>query len=122
MKTIETITEMCMAGRAADYRAEREKLLETVSTLEAIYADTIELTPADTVARFKEAVGEELARATVATLINRSAWDGRISQRSKTWAEGVTEAWDEQAAVRMGVYTNRVHMAHLDQIAREMTK
>lgn len=49
MKTMKNITELLEAGRAADYRAVREELRETVSTLEAIYSDTIELTPADTV-------------------------------------------------------------------------
>lgn len=122
MKTMKNITELLEAGRAADYRAVREELRETVSTLEAIYSETIELTPADTVARFKEAVGEELAQTAIATLVNKSAWDGRISQKSKTWAEGIAGAWDEEAAQRMGIYTNRIHMSHLDQIAREMTK
>ena len=122
MKTVKTITELCEAGRAAEYRAEREKLLETVSTLEAIYSDTRELTPAETVARFKETVGAELAQIAVATLINRSAWDGRISRRSAAWAESITGAWDEEAAQRMGIYTNKIHMAHLEQIAQEMRK
>lgn len=92
----------------------KRELREAVTALEAAYSETRELTPADTVNRFKEAVGEELAKATVATLIKRSSWDGRISRASKEWADTIptTDA---------DVYTT-IHMAHLDQIAREMKK
>ena len=75
--------------------------------------------PADTVARFTDRAGLEIAQLIVASLVNRSAWDGRISRQVATWAAGIPSAWDEQAATQAGIQTS-MHPAHLDQVARAM--
>ena len=90
----------------------RRELQESVRALEETYKATRELTPAETVRQYRETVGEELANTTVAILIKRSSWDGRISRRAKAWAAQTAEDAD--------IYTT-IHMAHLDQIANEMT-
>lgn len=90
------------------------ELHEAVRALEKSYRDTLELTPADTVAHFFKAVGEDLGKTTVAILIKRNAWDGRISRRSAAWAETVTTEDSE--------IVTTIHKAHLEQIAQEMRK
>lgn len=92
----------------------KRELLGAVRALEDSYNATRELTPAETVKHFTEAVGEELAKTTVAILVKRDAWDGRISPWSVAWAEGYTT---EDA----DIYTT-IHKAHLEQIAQEMRK
>lgn len=69
-----------------------------------------------------EAVGYEAAVEIIASLVNRSAWDGRISRRSAEWANAQENSWDEEACSSLSLYTNRIHMAHLDQIAAAMMK
>ena len=119
MKTIETITAMITENREAWFSM-RNTLRENVKTLETIYGETIESTPADTIKKYVDAVGYEAAVVAVASLVNRSAWDGRISRRSATWAASIENALDEAAADKADVYTNRIHMAHLDQLADAM--
>lgn len=95
-----------------------------IETLEAIQkADRFDKkTPADTVAAFVAAVGYPLAVEVVASLVNRSSrWDGRLYS-SKDWAASQPSAWDEETMVQcMRCYTN-MHPAHLDQIARALSK
>lgn len=122
MKTTKTIMDLCSAGKAEEYRAYREELREAVSLLEATYTETRDETPTDTVKKYMALAGSELAQIAVATLVNRHAWDGRISRRSAEWAAGIAGSWDEDAACRMGIYTNKIHLAHLDQIAQAMRK
>lgn len=121
MKTAKTIMDLCSAGKAEEYRACREKLREAVSLLEATYSETRDTTPAETVKQYMDLAGPDLARSAVATLVNRHAWDGRISSRSAEWAAGIADSWDEDAACRMGIYTS-IHLAHLEQIAQAMRK
>ena len=78
-------------------------------------------TPAHTVKCFVAQVGEDLARFVIASLINQSAWDGRIDRNVKEWAENVNEALDEEAANAAKLYTN-MHQAHLNQVAEAMMK
>lgn len=78
-------------------------------------------TPEETVAKFVEAVGYGLAQFVAASLVNGSAWDGRISSRSKAWAESVEDALDREATLAATFY-NHLHCAHLNQIAEAMAK
>ena len=78
--------------------------------------------PGDTVASFVEAVGYEKAAATIATLINRSSWDGRISGKNTDWAKTIDNALDEKAAVDCDLYADGIHMTHLDQIADKVRR
>ena len=117
MKTIETINTLCKED-AALYRAKRDYLLSNIKTLDSIVRDAIDNggKVRDAVKEFVKQVGSDAAVQTVASLVNRSAWDGRISTANANWAKAVEDSWDEDAMVRMGAYC-KMHMAHLDQTA-----
>ena len=128
MKNVNTIHEQVTANREQWFQY-RRTLEANLSTLETIYAAQYDAesplyhsTPAQTVAAFVESVGYEAAVEIVASLVNRSAWDGRISRRCAEWANAQENSWDEEACSRLSIYTNRIHTAHLDQIAAAMMK
>ena len=128
MKNVNTIHEQATTNREQWFQY-RRTLESNLSTLEALYAAQYDAesplyhsTPAQTVAAFVESVGYEAAVEIVASLVNRSAWDGRISRRCAEWANAQENSWDEEACSRLSIYTNRIHMAHLDQIAAAMMK
>ena len=128
MKNVNTIHEQVTANREQWFQY-RRTLESNLSTLEALYAAQYDAesplyhsTPAQTVAAFVESVGYEAAVEIVASLVNRSAWDGRISRRCAEWANTQENSWDEEACSRLSIYTNRIHTAHLDQIAAAMMK
>lgn len=126
MKNVNTIHEQVTANREQWFQY-RRTLESNLSTLEALYAAQYDAesplyhsTPAQTVAAFVKSVGYEAAVEVVASLVNRSAWDGRISRRCAEWANAQENSWDEEACSRLSIYTNRIHTAHLDQIAAAM--
>lgn len=128
MKNVNTITEQVTANREQWFKY-RHTLEANLSTLEALYAAQYDAesplyhsTPAQTVAAFVESVGYEAAVEIVASLVNRSAWDGRISRRCAEWANAQENSWDEEACSRLSLYSDRIHKAHLDQIADAMMK
>ena len=128
MKNVNTIHEQVTANREQWFQY-RRTLEANLSTLETIYAAQYDAesplyhsTPAQTVAAFVESVGYEAAVEIVASLVNHSAWDGRISSRCAEWANAQENSWDEEACSRLSIYTNRIHTAHLDQIAAAMMK
>ena len=121
MKTMNDL-EAVIARSLDEYRETCKNLRDAIKTLETIYADTCTMTPADTVEPFVAAVGWDAAASVIATLVNSNSWDGRISRRAAHWAEEQPGCWSSDCAERMWLYTNRIHMAHLDQIAREMIK
>ena len=128
MKNVNTIHEQATANREQWFQYCRT-LEANLSTLKALYAAQYDAesplyhsTPAQTVAAFVESVGYEAAVEIVASLVNRSAWDGRISRRCAEWANAQENSWDEEACSRLSIYTNRIHTAHLDQIAAAMMK
>lgn len=102
--------------------AYKRKLETARNVLERVYGETITGTPEETLEKFRREVGRGLADTVLASLINRSAWDGRIDKRVAEWAAAIPEAWDEEAAVKLGLYTNRIHMAHLNQIGNAARK
>ena len=106
------------------YHGEIETRRGYVKTLERIQNEDYSRrnSPEDTVAAFVKAVGYENAATTIATLINRSSWDGRISGKNADWAKTIDNALDQEAAVDLGIYTNAIHMTHLDQIAEKMRR
>ena len=128
MKNVNTIHEQVTANREQwfQYRRSMEANLATLETLYAAQYDEesplYHSTPAQTVAAYVEAVGYEAAVEIIASLVNRSAWDGRISRRSAEWANAQENSWDEEACSSLSLYTNRIHMAHLEQIAAAMMK
>lgn len=100
--------------------AARENLTSAVDELEHVYRITRDATPAETVDAFVAAVGYDDAVAAVATLVNRYSDDARLSHRVVMWAHGIPSAWNTDAALRLGVFTDRIHRAHLDQLAAAM--
>lgn len=118
---------------AAELRESIRNLREAVAMLDHICADHIlnEKTPAETVSAYVAALdasgwvqesgcdGCEIAEIIIASLVNRSAWDGRISREAAEWARSVEDCMEEGLCDRLRIYT-RMHMVHLDQIARAM--
>lgn len=117
MKTIETINTLCQKD-ASLYRAHRNELLANIKTLDECVSEARDNNESvrNAAKAFISKVGAFAAKVTVASLVNRSAWDGRISTANANWAKAIDEAWDEDAMVRMGAYC-KMHMAHLDQTA-----
>lgn len=116
MRTIETIAAMLAESRE-NYRAAATAAREAVKALEGIYRETIGGTPAETIAAYVKRVGYDTAVSTVATLVNLSAADGRISRRCADWAAAQEHAWDAVSAVKLWLFSDRIHKAHLDQLA-----
>lgn len=128
MKNVNTIHEQVTANREQWFQY-RRSMKANLATLETLYAAQYDeesplyhSTPAQTVAAYVEAVGYEAAVEIIASLVNRSTWDGRISRRSAEWANAQENSWDEEACSSLSLYTNRIHMAHLEQIAAAMMK
>lgn len=115
-----------------DYREAKKELREDLEALETVFDETRDGSVTDSVAamvrdscdRFFSRYGfhctmtgaADRVRDLVASLVNRSAWDGRLSPAVKAWAESREDAADAELADKMELYT-RIHMAHLDQIA-----
>ena len=128
MKNDNTIHEQATANREQWFQY-RRTLTANLSTLEALYSAQYDeesplyrSTPEQTVAAFVESVGYEAAVEIVASLVNCSAWDGRISLRCAEWANAQENSWDEEACIRLQIYSDRIHKVHLDQIAEAMMK
>ena len=103
----------------------RDEIRADVKTLETIYDESVSAgqPPRETVRILIEKIGFSRASAAVGTLVNHSSeWDSRISRKNAAWAAGLENAWDNETAFHMGVYTIRIHMAHLNQIADAMRK
>lgn len=117
MKTIETINTICQKD-ASLYRAHRNELIANIKTLDECVSEARDNNESvrNAAKAFVAKVGTFAAKVTVASLVNRSAWDGRISSANANWAKAVEDSWDEDAMVRMGAYC-KMHMAHLDQTA-----
>lgn len=98
------------------YREMMKSEREHIAKLEEIKNSTTR--PDETVRLFVEAVGYSDAVETVANLVNRYSWDGRISRINAAWS-GAYAGLAEDAMVDKGLYTS-IHMVHLDQIAEEM--
>lgn len=116
MKTKENLFAICTADRAA-YRAFCASRREMAATLGRLRKE--HSTPAETVAAFVAAVGQSEAAEIVASMVNTSAWDGRISPRNAAWAASVEHAWNADAARDLCLYPDFIslHKAHLNQIA-----
>lgn len=126
MKNVNTIHEQVTTNRESWFTYLRA-LKSNLATLENLYAAQYDeksplyhSTPAQTVAAFVESAGYESAVEIIASLVNRSTWDGRISHSVAEWANTQENSWDEEAAGRLSIYSNRIHMAHLNQLAEAM--
>ena len=123
MLTIEDYKRMFAENRDA-MRESKKQALNLVHKLEDIHEHALctHCNPQKTIDEFVDAVGYEEARYAVATLVNVKAWDGRISPRNAEWARNVADAWDEESGFQIGLYTNRIHTAHVDQLADYMRR
>lgn len=121
MKTIETINAMLKENREA-YFAARKAIVANVLNFERIYVETRKGTPNNTVDSLVNEIGYAAAVEVIASMVNRRAWDGRISSHAKAWASAQENAWDEEASNRIGIYSDMIHPTHLNQIADEMPK
>ena len=121
MKTTHYIADKRATDRDTwieEYRAIHSDL----KALENAYGETCLKTPKDTLRFCYESIGEARTKTVIASLISYHGWDGRISNTAKRWAATIEDAYDEAAANSISLYTNRIHMAHLDQLACECAK
>lgn len=101
----------------------RDELQKDLATLKSVYRETREQGPTATVTAFVAAVGYRRAVILVGSLVNRHGWDGRICRKAIEWAAALPDAWDEEAGQHFSLYVDDViHLAHFDQIARELMK
>ena len=123
MKTMDYINAL-IESNVDEYRREYRKMKDAVQVLESIYGNDIGIgkTPKETILECIADMGREKTEVTIASLISYHGWDGRISSRAKEWAASIQMAYDEKAAEKLNIYTNRIHMSHLDQLARECAK
>lgn len=121
MKTIESIRNIITAQSVESFRAVLKTMRSNVEQLDTIQSETVRDggKVSDSVRSYIKAVGLDAAVATVATLVNRDAWDGRISSRNADWAASVEDAWDREAALEWSIYS-KMHKTHLDQFATEL--
>lgn len=81
--------------------------------------------PSEAVAMLVESVGYDEAKRIIATLVNAvSLHDGRIYDRTRTWANSVTEAPTNEQLRDMGIYgvDSWIHSCHVDQLGEAMRK
>lgn len=81
--------------------------------------------PSEAVAMLVESVGYDEAKRIIATLVNAvSLHDGRIYDRTRTWANSVTEAPTNGQLRDMGIYgvDSWIHSCHVDQLGEAMRK
>ena len=81
--------------------------------------------PSEAVNMLVETVGYDEAKKIIATLVNAvSLHDGRIYERTRTWANSVTEAPTNGQLRDMGIYgvDSWIHSAHVDQLGEAMRK
>lgn len=114
MKTVETINEMIESNREG-YFDHKNRLENAVNRLVEIYNATTR--PDATIAAYEVEVGHDLAVEVIASMVNQKAWDGRIGRETAQWAASQPDSWDENAAFRLGLYSDKIHPAHIDQLA-----
>ena len=95
---------------AEAYRAARDRLKKAL--MELVKAYKASSSPAETLDQLSD-IND--AGTVIATLVNLSAHDGRISNENKKWASKVS--YNDADALRMGLIGDEIHRAHLDQLA-----
>lgn len=117
MITNETITARFAADRHATIAWKRQ-LSADLSAIVTAYGAADK--PADTIATAATKIGVDRVRAIIATLTayRVAMHDRRISDDTAAWAQTIADALDADAAERVGLITDAIHPAHLDQLAR----
>lgn len=117
MITNNTITARLAADRHATI-AWKQQLSADLDAIVAAYGAADK--PADTIATAAAEIGIDRVRAIVATLAayRVAMHDRRIGDDTAAWAQTIADALDADAAERVGLITDAIHPAHLDQLAR----
>lgn len=117
MITNNTITARFTADRHATI-AWRQQLSADLDAIVTAYGAADK--PADTIATAAAEIGIDRVRAIVATLAayRVAMHDRRIGDDTAAWAQTIAGALDADAAERVGLITDAIHPAHLDQLAR----
>lgn len=121
MKDMETLNTIRSASRAAYFLLMRTlrqyaDLLDEYVHSEIIHGSN---NPQNTVKRFVEEIGRAEAEVVIGSLINATAWDGRISKENAKWAAGIEDAFDEKATNQLRMRTT-IHPTHLNAVATAM--
>lgn len=118
MRTKEDWVKMVKASKENAFK-HRDDLKITNRILQSLYDISVmyQFTPRQTLAAWAELCGDELCKEVLATKINASSWDERISHDVKEWALSEPLAWDESSASVLCVDNDSIHRAHLSQIA-----
>lgn len=117
MITNNTITARFAADRHATI-AWKQQLSADLNVIVAAYGAADK--PADTIAAAAAEIGIDRVRAIIATLTayRVAMYDRRISDDTAAWAQTIADALDADAAQRVGLISDAIHPAHLDQLAR----
>lgn len=128
MKNYELATAIradLLAGTAteearAEYRTLRKTYAAERDALVTMHSKGY--SPADTVADLVEAIGYENAAEIVAIMvIAKGTWDERISAKARAWAADLVTMTADEIRDALGLYySDSIHPAHMDQIARAM--
>ena len=112
-----------IADNLTEYRSVVQKMRDAVNLLEAYQLEDIEegFTPRNTAEAYIGAIGASGAEIVAASLINVSAWDGRISPKNAEWASSVEQSFSADAMNYMRIFPT-MHKCHLDQVANEIRK
>ena len=116
-----------MKMNATEIAARREQIKTTranIKTVVDVYRETIEQTPAETVAAIVERLGYDTAREVIAEIVNTvGEWDGRISPSSREWAATIDNAATRDELEEKRIYQPaEIHPAHINQLAQAMSK
>lgn len=120
-----TIRAALLAGNAteearAEYRHIRKTYAAERDALVTMHSKSY--SPAETVADLVEAIGYENAAEIVAVMvIAKGTWDERISAKARAWASDLVTMTADEIRDTLGLYySDSIHPAHMDQIARAM--
>lgn len=104
------------------YRCICKELRDGLARTERIYSETCTESPRITVRAMRRELGLKLSAAVVASIVNTCSHDGRISSDVAEWARTVEMSLDRDAALHVGIYSDRIHRAHLNQLARALMR
>lgn len=104
----------------AEFRAIRKTYAAERDALATMHEKSF--SPDITVADLVEAIGYDNAAEIIAIMVvAKGTWDERISSKARAWAADLVTITREEIADLLGLYyCDRIHPAHLDQIARAM--
>lgn len=124
-ETAATIRAALLAGNAteetrAEYRYIRKTYAAERDALVTMHSKSY--SPAETVAALVEAISYENAAEIVALMvIAKGTWDERITSKVRAWAADLVTLTADEIRDALGLYySDSIHPAHLDQIARAM--